>query len=113
MKMRSLSGTQRSNDRCCLMLAPASSAPVQPIDRLMMVINENSGFAISDRQPVWSQCRIMSVPRPRVSGVGLGDHFTVEQVDGPAGVGGVFGGVGHHHDGGAFAVELLEAFHHL
>src|SRR5689334_4908710 len=61
--MRSALGMPRSNDRCCLMSAPASSAPQQPMDRLAMVMMENSGLPIRDRHPVVSQCQSIS-PTP-------------------------------------------------
>ena len=43
----------------------------------------------------------------------VADYFPVEEVDGALGTGGVFLGVSHHDDGGAFGVEFLEELHDL
>ena len=41
----------------------------------------------------------------------VADYFPVEEVDGALSAGGVFLGVCHHDDGGAFGVEFLEELH--
>ena len=43
----------------------------------------------------------------------VADYFPVEEVDGALSAGGVFLGVCHHDDGGAFGVEFLEELHDL
>ena len=43
----------------------------------------------------------------------VADYFPVEEVDGALGTGGVFLGVCHHDDGGAFGIEFLEELHDL
>ena len=44
---------------------------------------------------------------------GLLHHHTVEEVDGPGGVGGIALGVRHHDDRGSLGIELGEQFHYF